>query len=75
MNRGRAPPGAPPTAITFVFGSTGCHCPEPTDKATGESSFARSLIHLRARVHRGPPVTLVIRVDSMGVQGSRSTLQ
>jgi hypothetical protein len=28
-----------------------------TDKATGESSFARTIVHLRARLHRGAPGT------------------
>jgi hypothetical protein len=40
-----------------------------SDKATGESSFARSLIHLRARVHRGAPGTARDpgRLDGAGV--------
>lgn len=28
-----------------------------TDKTTGESSFARTIVHLRARLHRGAPGT------------------
>jgi hypothetical protein len=40
-----------------------------TDKTTGESSFARSLMHLRARVHRGAPGTARDpgRLDGAGV--------
>lgn len=40
-----------------------------TDKTSGESSFARTLMHLRARVHRGAPGTARDpgRLDGAGV--------
>ncbi len=40
---------------TFVFALYWLPLGGATDKAKGESSFARTVLHLRARVHRAPP--------------------
>jgi hypothetical protein len=54
---------------SFVFALYWMPVLGSTDKATGESSFARTLMHLRARVHRGAPGTARDpgRLDGAGV--------
>lgn len=53
----------------FVFGLYWLPLPAASDKASGESSLARSVLHLRARVHKGPPGTArdPERLDGAGV--------
>lgn len=53
----------------FVFGLYWLPIAGATDKATGESSMARTVLHLRARVHKGPPGTArdPERLDGAGI--------
>jgi hypothetical protein len=53
----------------FVFALYWMPLSGTTDKTSGESSFARTLMHLRARVHRGAPGTARDpgRLDGAGV--------
>lgn len=53
----------------FVFALYWLPLPAASDKATGESSFARTVVHLRARIHRGAPGTArdAERLDGAGV--------
>jgi hypothetical protein len=54
---------------SFVFALYWMPLLGATDKLSGESSFARTLMHLRARVHRGAPGTARDpgRLDGAGV--------
>lgn len=54
---------------SFVFALYWLPIGAGTDKAKGDSSLARTLLHLRARVHRGAPGTArdPNRLDSAGI--------
>jgi hypothetical protein len=53
----------------FVFALYWLPIPAASDKASGESSFARTVVHLRARIHKGAPGTArdPERLDGAGV--------
>jgi hypothetical protein len=53
----------------YIFALYWMPLPGTSDKATGESSFARTLLHLRARLHKGAPGTArePDRLDGAGV--------
>jgi hypothetical protein len=53
----------------YIFALYWMPLPGASDKTTGESSFTRTLLHLRARLHKGPPGTVreSDRIDGAGV--------